>query len=153
VSNVSRVSDPVIETIEFTAEFSGSLLLKGHSSYAWSERERRVLLFLGRELACTKYMAALTFDSPLWDEDTLEIIEVRSRKHSYIEKYVVSESDIAVRNGLNKMCRLVECVVAELRGDDSKEIARLQQALYVQKCLSALERTAAPHYLWSGSFV
>jgi predicted dehydrogenase len=155
LSDFARTPDPLLDSIDLAIEFSSGLLVTGSCSYMWSDRDRRVLVYLGAQTGVTTHLAVLTFDTPLWDIDKVEIFDLRQRpgQRTQVELMAVTEGDLPPRRaGINKLCLLLESVILELDGQRCEKAARLDQAVYVQRILDAVAQKARSPHSWKGHF-
>jgi predicted dehydrogenase len=154
-SSFTRSGAVVPDSVSMAIEFDDNVLVSGFCSYLWSERDRRIVLYLAPRSGPIRYLAKLTFDSPEWGLDRLEIWDLESVPGALTSSatYAIAASDFpAQERGISKICRFVECVVNELDGRRSEEIARLDQALYVQRILSDLGERSGSRHEWLEEF-
>lgn len=151
----SRSDHPVPDSVEMTIAFPNGVILSGSGSYLWDNRDRRVIFYLGKELQCARYVAALRFDHPRWDDDSMEIWDLGMQPGcmTKIEKPIHLSERIETRLvGVDKMYRLVGCLIRELQGKRSSELARLDDAIFVQRVLDAIENQPGFAHHWPGRY-
>jgi predicted dehydrogenase len=74
-SDFSCSDADVADTVGVVCLLGSEVLVRGHSSFLWEERRRRVILY-GRRKDGSIFQAVLAFDEPRWDQDWLTIYSV-----------------------------------------------------------------------------
>lgn len=154
-SAFTRDRTVVPDSVSMTLDFAGAVLVTGSCSYLWSRRDRRVILYLGARTGPVRYAAELRFDEPNWDCDGLEIwsLDTEPGVLTPHAAFAISDTDLPREEfGISKICRLLACILEELDGDTSDEIARLDQAVYVQKILGDIGDGSGSMHCWREEF-
>ncbi|MCJ9700067.1 MULTISPECIES: Gfo/Idh/MocA family protein [unclassified Bradyrhizobium] len=151
LSGFTRDRVVVPDSVSMTLNFGDRALVSGSCSYLWSRRDRRVILYFGARNGPIRYVAELRFDEPQWDFDSLEIWSFDAAPGILTPHaaFAVNDTDLPRKElGISKICRLLTCILNELDGGMSDEIARLDQAVYVQKILDDLCEGSGSVHQW-----
>ena len=144
-SNYSYPGKELLETINVNLRFDKKLFINGNSSFLWNERDRRINLFLSKKQDnCISYIANIKFDSPSWDNDKCDILQVDSKTSSLIpiKKFAVNSNDLDpdlehVFKVYSFICKNINEVRNKGYSSDPF-IARLSQAHFVQKIVTEI---------------
>lgn len=134
--------DSIYTTFECISD--RNTLVSGCSSFVWSQRERRIQIFMGHQgQDCITHEATLVFDNPRWDCDQLEISEIlpQGGKKTLLRQ-AINEADID--DGilsLNKIYRFLNMLIATIDGEQpSPNLATVKDGLYVHQIAEKLEQ-------------
>jgi predicted dehydrogenase len=74
-SDFSCSDGDVADTVAVVLRMGSDMLVRGHSSFLWEERRRRLVLH-GRRRDHSIFQAVLAFDEPRWDQDRLTVYSI-----------------------------------------------------------------------------
>ncbi|MEV6677932.1 Gfo/Idh/MocA family oxidoreductase [Streptomyces erythrochromogenes] len=74
-SRFSVVDRALLDTVDVAYTVDG-VPVRGHSSFLWEGRDRRIVLYGRTSLAGALFQAVLAFDRPSWDCDSLRVTRV-----------------------------------------------------------------------------
>jgi predicted dehydrogenase len=138
-SDFARDAKPVTDELSMALAFRTGVLISGRSSYVRTTRLRRLEFLLSRRGTNEIVeIAELTLDEPAWDDDRLLVHAVGEGSPETIFDFKTASSDLPTeRRHLEKLCRFIEANVAEINGNKNKSLARLDDAIYVQRIVES----------------
>jgi hypothetical protein len=78
-SDFSCLEDRVADSVSISFALGSELLVRGHASFLWEDRRRRVVLYGRGRDSSSLYQATLCFDDPRWDQDRLTVYRLNGR--------------------------------------------------------------------------
>jgi predicted dehydrogenase len=132
-SDFSSARGEVVDTLDLVLR-TPSFVVAGHCSFAWPARRRVITALLSCDRGRT-YRATLEFDSPHWDLDTLEVVEIdprTGRLEKVLETRTASDDFPADLTGVYKLSRFVRTSLSPAHRAalvDVEEASRLQEML------------------------
>lgn len=154
-----RVLDGFVHTSDFVAggdvgadsvhcvlELDGCVV-SGHASFAWPDRRREVLLFLG-DARGRLLQAWFRFDMPLWDCDTLTISQIDETTGNRKTIFHASVENASFDRALFQVYKVyrffVESTIEVVRKPGNVRPVDCQKAYKLQRVLHDLEKLEDP---------
>lgn len=142
-SDFSPHGTEILETLDVHA-LNGDAPVLLHTSFSWPSRMRRITALLW---STTKGMfrADLTFDTPHWDCDTLEIFSIStSGRYTRVHELRLRIDDVqADIKGIAKVVRFMDESIRTWRRDQpTQRLVDLDEAIRLQKSLHDIEWSA-----------
>lgn len=122
----------------------GECLVVGNSSFIWDERRRKIILYARNEITSRTWQLVLTFDDPVWDDDTFTVHEIDSvsGQRTKVAESVYRAGDIAIGiRHVNKIYRYLLEVSNDISGiPGTARFARIGDAWWAQATLEEVDR-------------
>lgn len=145
-SDYSSFNIDLLETINVSIKSNKGLFIYGNSSFLWNKRDRRISLFLSNYKSNEiNYIVNITLDNPTWDNDEIEILELKNVPKKVIKiKEFYSKSVDNSLCGLNKIYLFIEEVINKVFYGENfiDALPNLRSSLYVQKLVDDILREA-----------
>lgn len=144
-SDFSPYGTEILETLDVNMQ-SGDIPVLLHTSFGWPSRMRRLTALLWSPEK-GMFRADLTFDTPHWDCDTVQIFSISAAgRYSPVHEHQLSNENVpADIRGIAKVVRFVdESVSAWQRERPAHNLVNLSEAVALQKILHDIESTARP---------
>lgn len=142
-SDFSPHGTEILETLDVNA-LSGETPVLLHTSFSWPGRMRRVTALLWSPVK-GMFRADLTFDTPHWDCDALEIFSIStSGRYHRVHEWRLSHDDVPSDiRGIAKVVRFIDESVRTWRGEEpSPRLVDLDEAIRLQESLHDIECSA-----------
>lgn len=143
VSDMQSGTSPVMDSVAMLSEMDGFPVI-GQSSFAWPERDRRVVAFASDDK--NLYRIRLEFDTPYWDCDNLKIVKINSEtgEKETVFEYETRNSDFPEEiRQIYKVYRFIEESLKGFVGEKTDvSLVDIDEAIRLQEILEALAQEA-----------
>lgn len=120
----------------------GSIVVRGHSSFLWDSRMRRIVIYAGASDGET-FRAVLEFDDSRWDQDRLVVARldpVGGRPETVLRTAYDNDDFPAALDQVHKVARFVdESLALRVAGARPGRLVTMAGAGWIQRVLDAIE--------------